>query len=154
MELIKNIFFNTDKLIQDTIVKISYTGSLFQGNSDRIFLHYGYDEDWKFTKEQEMKKSELGFQAEIKLPKSCESLNVTFRDEVDNWDNNNGKNYIFTIEEQPLSLALIDQTEMAFPRKLRKFYFWSKRTKLFLIRIVKYTKNIITGNSKDKVNNN
>ena len=30
MELSKNIFFNTDKLIQNTDVKISYTGSLFQ----------------------------------------------------------------------------------------------------------------------------
>ena len=30
MELVKNIFFNTDKLIENTKVKISYTGKLFQ----------------------------------------------------------------------------------------------------------------------------
>ena len=29
MELIKNIFFNTDKLIEDSNVKISYTGELY-----------------------------------------------------------------------------------------------------------------------------
>ena len=28
MELVKNIFFNTDKLIGNNIVKISYTGKL------------------------------------------------------------------------------------------------------------------------------
>ena len=31
MELVKNIFFNTDKLIEGTNVKISYTGRLFGG---------------------------------------------------------------------------------------------------------------------------
>ena len=30
MELVKNIFFNTDKLIENSTVKISYTGKLFQ----------------------------------------------------------------------------------------------------------------------------
>ena len=30
MELVKNIFFNTDKLIQSSNVKISYTGKLFR----------------------------------------------------------------------------------------------------------------------------
>ena len=33
MELTKNIFFNTDKLIENTDVKISYTGKFFQDNS-------------------------------------------------------------------------------------------------------------------------
>ena len=30
MELVKNIFFNTDKLVENSNVKISYTGDLFQ----------------------------------------------------------------------------------------------------------------------------
>ena len=30
MELMKNIFFNTDKLIENSNVKISYTGEFFQ----------------------------------------------------------------------------------------------------------------------------
>ena len=29
MELVKNIFFNTDKLVENAKVKISYTGHLF-----------------------------------------------------------------------------------------------------------------------------
>ena len=47
MELSKNIFFNTDKLIQNTKVKISYTGKLFQEHSNDVFLHYGFDNEWK-----------------------------------------------------------------------------------------------------------
>ena len=30
MELVKNIFFNTDKLIENSTVKISYTGNYFK----------------------------------------------------------------------------------------------------------------------------
>ena len=47
MELIKNIFFNTDKLIEDSNVKISYTGELFQNNSEEVYLHYGFNENWQ-----------------------------------------------------------------------------------------------------------
>ena len=47
MELSKNIFFNTDKLIQNTKVKISYTGKLFQNQAEEVYLHYGFDNEWK-----------------------------------------------------------------------------------------------------------
>lgn len=44
MELTKNIFFNTDKLVENTSVKLSYTGSLFQdGYEGNIYLHYVLD---------------------------------------------------------------------------------------------------------------
>ncbi len=33
MELVKNIFFNTDRLTPNTVVKISYTGKFFQDDS-------------------------------------------------------------------------------------------------------------------------
>ena len=32
MELVKNIFFNTDRLTPNSVIKISYTGNLFQNN--------------------------------------------------------------------------------------------------------------------------
>ena len=34
MELVRNIFFNTDKLIQNTTVKISYTGRFYEDDSE------------------------------------------------------------------------------------------------------------------------
>ena len=43
MELVKNIFFNTDKLVESSKVKISYTGKLFEENSKNVYLHYGYE---------------------------------------------------------------------------------------------------------------
>ena len=58
MELVKNIFFNTDKLIANSTVKISYTGSLFQNNSEKIFIHYGFGNNWDNLTEVEMTKTE------------------------------------------------------------------------------------------------
>ena len=37
MELLKNIFFNTDKLTQNSTVKISYTGKFFQDQSEEDY---------------------------------------------------------------------------------------------------------------------
>ena len=87
MELSKNIFFNTDKLIQNTKVKISYTGKLFQNQAEEVYLHYGFDNEWKELNEINMEKTDLGFQAEVDLPE-YESFNFCFRDGNNNWDNN------------------------------------------------------------------
>ena len=56
MELVKNIFFNTDKLVENTSVKISYTGKLFQGNSEEVYLHYGFGINWDNLNEVKMVK--------------------------------------------------------------------------------------------------
>lgn len=61
MELTKNIFFNTDKLIQNTKVKISYTGKLFSDNAQQVFIHYGFGLLWDDLNDIEMEKTELRF---------------------------------------------------------------------------------------------
>ena len=47
MELVKNIFFNTDKLTVNSSVKISYTGKFFQDNSEKVFIHFGFGNAWE-----------------------------------------------------------------------------------------------------------
>ena len=46
MELVKDIYFNTDKLVENTKIKVSYTGKFYQGNNEKVYLHYGYGENW------------------------------------------------------------------------------------------------------------
>ncbi len=65
MELVKNIFFNTDKLVENSNVKISYTGKFFQENAEEVYIHYGFGINWDNLNEVKMEKTELGFQAEI-----------------------------------------------------------------------------------------
>ena len=142
MELIKNIFFNTDKLIEKSTVKISYTGYLFQDDSEKVFIHYGFGDSWDNLQDIEMNKTELGFQADIELINSG-SLNLVFRNENDNWDNNFGQNFSFDIEpmseEEPESkeLVVVDQQEVSYPRKLRKSYLLMKKFRLAMYKFGK-----------------
>ena len=76
MELSKNIFFNTDKLIENQVVKISYTGQFFQDGSSEVYLHYGFGLLWENLGEIKMERTDLGFQAEITLD-GTETLNFS-----------------------------------------------------------------------------
>lgn len=151
MELVKNIFFNTDKLVENTSVKISYTGKLFQDNCEEVYIHYGFGLNWENLNEVKMVKSELGYQAEIELT-SSDTLNFCFRDSNNVWDNNNGENYIFPIEKVELALVVQEPTTIAAPRKLRKTYLWSKKVRLAVYKIITYLPKIISGNYKRKIN--
>ena len=152
MELVKNIFFNTDKLIENTIVKISYTGKLFQNDSEEVFVHYGFGNNWENLNEIKMEKTELGFQAEVELI-SADTLNLCFRNSENEWDNNNGQNYIFPIEKQEVALVVKEDANISAPRKLRKTYLWSKKLRIAVYKIITYLPKIISGNYKRKVKN-
>ena len=65
MELVKNIFFNTDRLVANNTVKISYTGLFFQNGATNVYIKYGFGNNWEDSVEAEMTKTELGFQIEI-----------------------------------------------------------------------------------------
>lgn len=151
MELTKNIFFNTDKLVENSDVKLSYTGKFFQDDSSEIFLHYGFGLDWDNLNDVKMEKTELGFQAELHL--ECgETFNFCFRNNSDEWDNNNGQNYIFPIEKVKHELIVLDDEPVSLgsARKLRKSYLWSKKVRLAVYKIITYLPKLISGNYRRK----
>ena len=152
MELTKNIFFNTDKLVANTAVKISYSGKLFQEDAKEVFIHYGFGEDWDNVADVAMEKTELGFQAEINLDDS-DSFNFCFNDGKDNWDNNDNKNYSFAIEELPTALVLQENLELDPKPGLRRAYIWSKKIRLAVYKIITYLPKLISGNYKRKIRN-
>ena len=150
----KNIFFNTDKLVENSKVKISYTGKLFEENSKNVYLHYGYGINWDNISDVEMTKSELGYQAEIELM-SSDSLNLCFRNSNNEWDNNNGQNYTFKIEKVEVSLVPQEFTsELDAPRRLRKSYIWSKKIRLAIYKMIHYFPKLISGNYKKRQSEN
>ena len=127
MELMKNIFFNTDKLIENSNVKISYTGKFFQDGSEDVF------------------------QAELLL---CEgdTFNFCFRNSNGQWDNNDGQNYVFQLEKPQTELIVLEDepSSIGAPRKLRKSYLWSKKIRLAVYKIITYLPKLISGNYKKK----
>ena len=77
MELVKNIFFNTDKLVENSKIKISYTGKFFQDNSEKVSIHYGFGNNWDNLTSTQMVKTELGYQIEIEIGE-VETFNFCF----------------------------------------------------------------------------
>ena len=114
MELVKDIYFNTDKLVENTNVKVSYTGKFYQGNNEKVYLHYGYGKDWNNLNEIEMKKTDLGYQAELNLLSGGETLNFCFKNQNNEWDNNSGNNYIFDIEKSVDATQQLKGTNLVF----------------------------------------
>ena len=154
MELTKNIFFNTDKLVENSNVKISYTGKFFQENFEKVFIHYGFGLNWDSINDIKMEKTELGFQAELELI-SSKTFNFCFCNEKNEWDNNSGQNYIFPIEERQVELIVLEDEPVSLgtAKKLRKSYIWSKKIRLAVYKIITYLPKLISGNYKRKISN-
>ena len=84
---------------------------------------------------------------------SIESFNFCFKDENDNWDNNDGKNYIFPLEKVQNELLVLDDepTSLGSARKLRRSYLWSKKIRLAVYKLITYIPKLISGNYKRKI---
>ena len=155
MELTKNIFFNTDKLVENSKVKISYTGKFFKEASEKVFIHYGFGMNWHNVDDKIMQKTDLGFQAEIDLEQG-DTFNFCFKNENDCWDNNEGNNYIFPLEKLSNELLVLEDEPVSLgsAKKLRKSYLWNKKIRLAVYKIITYLPKIISGKYKRKLNNN
>ena len=154
MELVKNIFFNTDKLLRNSCIKISYTGTFFENDSEEVYIHYGFGPNWENVSEIKMEKTELGFQSEVQLL-DYDTFNFCFRNQDDEWDNNNSQNYVVELEQPSLDL-IVKEEEFSLdrPNRLRKSYLWSKKIRISIYKIITYIPKIISGNYKRKLNNN
>ena len=155
MELTKNIFFNTDKLVENSKVKISYTGKFFQDASEEVSIHYGFGNNWDNINDVKMEKTDLGFQAEIQLLEG-DTFNFCFKNGNDEWDNNDGQNYVFNLEKLPTELLVLEDEPVSLgsPRKLKKAYLWSKKIRLAVYKIITYLPKIISGNYRKKATKN
>ena len=98
-----------------------------------------------------MEKTELGFQAEIHLDEG-ETFNFCFRNASNEWDNNEGQNYIFPIEKVQNELIVLEDEPLSLgsARKLRKSYLWSKKIRLAVYKIITYLPKLISGNYKKR----
>ena len=150
MELIKNIFFNTDKLIPFAKIKISYTGNLFNETSEEVYIRYGFGNDWNNTIDIKMNKTELGFQTEIELTDDS-SFDFCFYNSKDEWDNNEGKNYSFEIEPITQTIIELESNPNLLPTtSFSKFYLWRKK----IYKAVTYLPNLLIGKYKRKLSAN
>lgn len=91
-------FTNENNLIENQECSIFYSGDLYRKNSDRVFIVYGFGNNWEHTTEKEMLKQENGFLAKIRMLQ-YNNIHFCFRNSNYEWDNNNSANYTLPILE-------------------------------------------------------
>ncbi len=78
-------------------VMIKYNGLLAQSGADRVYLHFGVDEDWRSSSYLPMEyRDHEGWTANLRI-EDADKLNFCFKDSANNWDNNNGHNWTFEV---------------------------------------------------------
>ena len=100
-------YSNNGIIVDPTVVKngdqlkIVYDGLLAKSGAEHIYVRIG--EGSKFYNEQDVRMEKTGenrFQAECYVQPTSETVNFCFKDCANNWDNNNGKNYVLTTPYQ------------------------------------------------------
>lgn len=79
-------------------ISILYCGRLAKSGSGPVFVHFGYgsNEKWTAIGELPLTKSEEGWEGKAVI-KEGNQINFCFKDKDGNWDNNNGRNWIYRI---------------------------------------------------------
>lgn len=103
-------FTNENNLIENEECTIFYSGDLYQKKSDRVFIVYGFGNNWEHTSEKEMLKQENGFLAKIRMLQ-YNNIHFCFRNSNYEWDNNNSANYTLPILEADKSTSPKTNTE-------------------------------------------
>lgn len=78
-------------------VTVTYNGLLAANGAQNVYAHVGFGEHWSEIMDVPMTKDKKGdFKAKIKIS-GYDSLNMCFKDDVNNWDNNHSYNYSFDV---------------------------------------------------------
>lgn len=75
--------------------KVVYNGLLAQNGADKVYIHVGFGDDWKKVSDYKMIRTGQGFEAAIPIAID-NTVNMCFKDNANNWDNNMGENYSFS----------------------------------------------------------
>lgn len=87
----------------DEIV-LSYNGFLAKNGASNVYAHIGYGDSWENIDNIPMKLDKGIFKANLKI-KSSNNLNICFKDDFDNWDNNSHNNYSFKVSAKATKTA-------------------------------------------------
>ncbi|MFZ5643996.1 MAG: carbohydrate-binding protein [Bacillota bacterium] len=78
-------------------VRIKYKGLLASSGATDVVCHYGFGEvgKWQSIGNANMERTFDGWETSVSMQDT--QLNFCFRDIADNWDNNNGLNWIYKL---------------------------------------------------------
>lgn len=93
--LSKKTLYSGDK------IKVTYNGLLAQEGAQNIILHVGFGDMWDNSSYIPMNLEQGSFTTELDILE-CKSFGICFKDTADNWDNNSGENYLFSVSKKPV----------------------------------------------------
>lgn len=80
-------------------VKIKYYGPLASSVAGKIYLHAGYGHhDWEGIRDLPMRKGRDGWSASVDVERGP-ALSFCFHDAAGVWDNNAGRNWVYTVHD-------------------------------------------------------
>lgn len=97
-EVVDGIFLEPVPITLGDELKIKYKGALAESAAGKIYLHAGFGtEAWEKILDVPMKKTrDGGWSVTIPVDEPS-NLNFCFRDEAQNWDNNQGRNWSYQV---------------------------------------------------------
>ncbi len=146
----EKVYFDTNNLIEGRTVKLTYKGDLVTPTTNEIYVHYGFGLLWENIQEIKLDKIENNtYETEITLAHSYDSINFCFRDDNNNWDNNNAKNYTANISKEDVTVTKVESTSIEVPR-LKKSYLIAKKIRIAFYKIITSIPKAFSGNWKKK----
>lgn len=154
MSAYEKVYFDADKLIEGRTAKLTYKGDLVTPNTNEIYVHYGFGLLWENIQEIKLDKiDDETYETEISIAPTYDSINFCFRDDLNNWDNNEAKNYTSEIAKEELTVVKVENTSLEVPR-LKKSYLIAKKLKIAFYKIITFIPKAFSGEWKRKVKEN
>ena len=100
-----NIYYENGVIITPNVVAegdtatVTYKGLLKNSGADAVYMHVGYGDNWRNTRDIKMDRTYDGFEAQLPVT-DFDKLNIVFKDSASNWDNNSGRNYRFEVQSR------------------------------------------------------
>lgn len=107
------IYTNKELLFANDTIEFKYTGFL-KDIANNVTMHFGIN-NWQNVEDVPMiKNSKHEFIAEVKIPYNAKSINFSFKNDQDNWDNNYEENYTFDVLPQLINSDIEDTLNINF----------------------------------------
>ena len=153
MSVTENVYFDTEKLIEGRTAKLTYKGALATPTTNEIYVHYGFGLLWENIQEIKLDKvDDTTYETEITLAPTYDSISFCFRDDNNNWDNNDAKNYTSEISKEEVTVTKTESVAIDVPR-LKKSYLIAKKIRITFYKIITYIPRAFSGTLKRKAKN-
>lgn len=79
------------------LVNIAYNGLLSKSGAEQVYLHCGYSDpkNWREINTVKMERTPRGWEQSVHMRNH--TMAFCFKDSANNWDNNNGYNWIVRV---------------------------------------------------------